>query len=113
MNLRYLAILGLVIATNCPASKLDDYGGIIGPGAITCGHWIQARKTDDTPDPLAWVLGFISSYNHYRDRNIFGSADHSAIAAWIDNYCTKNPLDTVYIGTVALVSELEKRSNRK
>lgn len=32
-----------------------------------------------------------------------------AFDAWIDNYCTKNPLDAVATATDALVDELKRR----
>ena len=62
-----------------------------------------------------WVLGFVSAYNHciYRDfvaneDGIFDSANPEAIGAWMDNYCSANPLSTSYAGSVELVQELEQ-----
>jgi hypothetical protein len=94
-------------------SSIAEKSPIRGPGAKTCGAWTQERKNDRFPAELAWVMGFISSYNHYMEAEIFGDSDFNAIAGWIDNYCASNPLDTVYIGAVRLVEALKKRSLKK
>lgn len=111
MNLRYLVItLAIVGLAN---SALAETKPILGPGAGTCGTWTQERKETQYPHKLGWVLGFISSYNHYMNKNIFGNADAQAIASWIDNYCSANPLDSVYTVSIALIRELERRDNSK
>lgn len=91
-------------------------GEIKGAGATTCGLWLSDRSAgrgEYTPQ-LNWVLGYISSYNHfvYRGKNkngVFGSVDPDAIAAWLDRFCKENPLDTVFVGTNSLVDELKAR----
>lgn len=91
-------------------------GEIKGAGGSTCGAWLQYRSSNQYSGELHWIQGFISSYNQfvYTGRNpngIFGSADHNSIAAWMDNYCRQNPLETVYKGTLVLVEELKRRAN--
>ena len=92
-------------------------GEIKGAGAATCGEWLEARK-DNTVSELvlkSWILGFISSYNHYvysgsNPDGIFGSTDVNGLPAWMDKYCRENPLNSVYDGTVPLIDELRHRA---
>ena len=86
---------------------------IKGAGATSCGVWVQSRKDGSWSVDLNWVLGFVSSYNHFVGRNIFGTSDAYAVAVWMDNYCQKNPLNTQYEGAIQLVSELSARAKAK
>lgn len=100
----------LFMSTNALAGQIQGAGG------VTCGAWLQTRQSNQHYGELHWVQGFISSYNQYvytgRNPNgIFGSVDHDSIAAWMDNYCRANPLETVYKGTLHLVEELKHRLN--
>lgn len=85
---------------------------IKGAGSMSCGSWLKERKQGTYSADLHWVLGFISSYNHYLDdsrspNGVFGSADAEAVAVWMDNYCTINPLSNPYTGAVKLINELK------
>lgn len=39
----------------------------------------------------------------------FGSTDSDALKAWMDKYCKEHPLDSVYMGTLELMDELNER----
>ncbi len=106
---KLLCIVLSVIATSALA------GPIKGAGGTTCGKWVEDRKTSVYYTQLSWVQGFISSYNHYVDSHedqngVFGTADSNSITVWMDNYCQKNPLETVYTGTLELIEELKNRT---
>ena len=90
-----------VLLLFCPLNALCE--PIRGAGATSCGMWVEDRKLNGHYSQLAWIMGFISAYNHYVDskaRNrpdgVFGSIDHNAIAVWMDNYCSNNPLSSPY-----------------
>jgi hypothetical protein len=83
---------------------------ILGPGAGTCTTWNQARKVERFPIQFSWVLGFVSSYNHYKSKNVFPDGSPETISNWIDVYCAKKPLSTLYDASVGLINELD-RSN--
>lgn len=89
---------------------------IKGAGASSCGDWVEDRKQDSYHPKLHWIQGFISAYNQYvyfgkNPNGVFGSADHKAIAVWMDNYCQQNPLSSPHDGAVLLIRELERRAN--
>lgn len=88
---------------------------IKGSGATSCGSWLKERLNGTYATDLNWILGFVSAYNHYihldsvtSENGIFGSADPEAVAAWMDNYCSANPLSTPYSGSVEIIQELRK-----
>ena len=83
MNLRYLVITLAIVGL--ANSALAETKPILGPGAGTCGTWTQERKETQYPHKLGWV----------------------------DNYCSANPLDSVYTVSIALIRELERRDNSK
>ena len=89
-------------------------GVIQGAGAIPCGKWISERATGGHNMALAWVMGFMSSYNHYvrsssKRNGVFGEIDHNSIALWMDNYCKSNPLESVYSGSDKLIEEMNEK----
>ena len=114
MVCKYFLVLGLLFAVNITESFA---GQIKGPGVSTCGSWLEDRKRNNDAAELGWVFGFISSYNNYvykgSDSNgAFGSADHYAIIAWLDNYFSRNPLKTIYHGAMDLIREIYSSANR-
>lgn len=111
MKVTHFAI-ALIISTG---SCLSVAGEIKGAGAGSCGAWLEDRRNNSYHAQLHWIQGFISAYNSYVYRGsntdgVFGDADHKAIAAWMDNYCQANPLNSPYDGTVQLIEELKKRA---
>ncbi len=109
--MRYLLLVVLSILTS--SAFAND--AIIGAGATTCGKWVKNRKTDAYYHQLNWVLGYISAYNNYvntdsSEYGVIGNADSDSIAAWMDNYCQKNPLDTIAKGSVELIKVLDSHT---
>ncbi|MPW29566.1 hypothetical protein F9L16_11200 [Agarivorans sp. B2Z047] len=87
---------------------------IKGSGATSCGSWLKERRNGTYAIDLNWVLGFISAYNHYLESSttgngVYGSTDIEGIAAWMDNYCSSNPLSNPYTGSVKLIEELRSK----
>lgn len=97
-------------------NSLNSFAGSIwGAGGLSCGTWFQYRQSEDLT-LMTWIQGFLSSYNHFvysgsNPNGIFGSADNRSIVAWMDNYCQRHPLESVYEGTLELIEELKQREN--
>jgi len=53
-----------------------------------------------------WMLGFISAAGYY-GKNLRES-EGEAFGAWMDNFCTQNPLTTFDEGVKKLVNELSQ-----
>jgi len=79
---------------------------IYGAGTISCGEWIERRKSDGDMFPRSWVSGFISAYGKILQ---LIQTDSDAMAVFIDHYCQDNPLNTVHDAAEELVVELRAR----
>jgi hypothetical protein len=79
---------------------------LIGDGTSSCGAWTENRS-----DParhgfqLAWVLGFISGNNYENPQSQASFRDKDAVAAYIDNYCSLNPLHIIANAAAAIVQD--------
>jgi hypothetical protein len=84
------------------------------PTVDSCGAWTRYRAENSAQALEGWVLGFISGANAFRP----GSSDLApgttadGLLGWIDQYCQKNPLDSVTTAGFKLVGELDRRRNR-
>ena len=112
MRIRATAAIATVLlcaAISDPAHAADPGGfEAYGAGLLSCGKWLAARKGNNWYENGQWVFGWVSAAGNY---NVQGSLRHSdslALAAWVDNYCRANPLNTIAQASAALVDELSK-----
>ena len=111
-----VVILFLVAAKSLVASAWGAGGKLyIGDGSNSCGAWTEERARDNQRVQLwkGWLLDFVSGANIYGNSDILAGADAQAIYGWVDNYCRAHPLDRVFDGAVALVSELLRRAEHR
>jgi hypothetical protein len=78
-----------------------------GEGLSSCGKWRAARKGNNWYEVGQWVFGWVSAAGAYGERGL-RATDSQALAAWVDNYCSAHPLDTLHQAASALVDELAK-----
>ena len=78
------------------------------PGTVSCGRWTDDRQNDRiiAATELSWVLGYVSATNVWAKRDIPSGTDVQGMAAWIDNYCAKNPLDSLEVAAEAMINAL-------
>ena len=80
-------------------------------GNPDCGKWVANSKS--IPSMRSWLLGYLSGLNSGvgNPKNDALSKINSAeqIFLWMDNYCAKNPLQSVSTGGNQLFYELEKK----
>jgi hypothetical protein len=88
-----------------------------GHGNKSCGEWTQIQETGDASAVAQWVLGWISAAGYYavakgidNDSGNLVTIDSQAIVAWVDDYCTRKPLNTVAHAAEAAVKELARRA---
>ncbi len=83
---------------------------IWGQGTNSCGRWLEERKKDslESATLTVWVVGFLTAYNVYvaPSGDVLEGTDVDGAVAWIDNYCTAHPLETVASASEALVRAL-------
>ena len=84
-------------------------------GRPDCGEWLNDSPSEQGMNK-AWLLGFLSGLSASQvirgdPLNALSSAAQAYV--WMDNFCRKNPLDTVAYGAYALFFELADRSKTR
>ena len=94
--MRRLLIVGVVLSAFAAGSALEarkqNYT-TYGVGTQSCGQWLEARR--DTNKSFyfqlgSWVQGWVSSAGYYG--TVLKKTDTAAMDAWVDNFCSANPL---------------------
>ena len=92
---------------------------VYGAGMVTCAEWQQYRSNQNSNQNKAnafqlqaWIDGFFSGYNTASEGVDFIAPKPQTVAyyAWIDNYCSQNPLNRVMQAVIALKDELTSRA---
>ena len=83
-------------------------------GQLSCGAWPvrEAHNSLEKAGTLNWVLGYLSRGSTSRKVNLMDSVDQASISAWIDNYCSNNPLDDIPTAAYKLEQELLQRAHQ-
>jgi hypothetical protein len=100
-----LAMLLSFGASPCMAGPISVIGG------ISCGDWVKYRKKDDMSKLVseARLVAFLSGLALASEVDILADANNESLYLWTDNYCQKNPLDTIYGSGQMLFLELAKK----
>lgn len=109
------AMLALAtVVAGVEARDAENNYVIYGLGGVSCGQWLHFREAKNDMALASWVLGYITAINTMPGHmDIAGGTDADGMLAWIDKYCSENPLDSVSAATSSLVSDLYKRLARK
>lgn len=80
---------------------------ILGSGTISCGKWLE-EKPDKAlrAQRMQWLLGYVSSYNWSHTSRQAQLRDGQSALAFVDRYCSNNPLHGIPGAAAALVEEL-------
>lgn len=111
---QFLTFLIILVLSN-EAWGADNKGNYMkfGTGNKSCAYYTKHNKNKDLLGYLnrQWVLGFITSYNVYTSgiHDIAKGTEADGLFAWIDQYCSKNPLDTISTSTIYLIQHLKSR----
>jgi hypothetical protein len=77
---------------------------VLGQGNLSCTSWTE-RRAGDAVD-AATMIGYMTAYNQYGAEpkgDVSGGQHTEELAKWIDDYCRKNPTDSFYGATAALI----------
>lgn len=83
---------------------------VLSTGNKTCGSFVKGDVQTKELD-LAWAIGFVSGANWRSSgaqRRVGELWEHNACLVWLENYCSKSPLDTFFQATVGLRNALAK-----
>lgn len=66
---------------------------IMGSGiTISCGGWVELRKTPNKGPVEEWSLGYLSGVAMWTPASPLDGLDAGAVLVWLDNFCQQNPL---------------------
>jgi len=115
-----IALAALSVVASVPVNGKDwahkDFSKVIiyGVGGSSCGNWTEARKNPSSVDAninLTWVQGYLSAATTFVPAD-FSRTDVAGINAFMDKYCSENPLKDMYFGAVALGAELRIKESQ-
>jgi len=101
-------VLLLVLLDNAYAQiKFGETVFVIGSGNVSCGKWLEERENRTLrAQRMQWLLGWVSAYNWSNVSRQVQLQDGQSALAFVDRYCTNNPLQPVLGGAEALIEEL-------
>jgi hypothetical protein len=92
---------------------------VLGQGNLSCRSWAERRLSVDAVDAAtmtAWALGYLTAYNQYAadtKGDVSKGLDTDRLTKLMDDYCRKNPTQSFYDASVALIRELQGSSAPK
>jgi hypothetical protein len=78
-------------------------------GSRSCGFWISSKGKIEGTQNQTWFIGFLSGIAVESDKDFLHGTDNESLFLWLDNYCTKNPLQSITGGGYKLFLELAKQ----
>ena len=86
---------------------------VLGQGNLSCKSWAERRAGDaiDAATMTAWALGYITAYNQYGagpKGDVSGGQHTEELTKWIDDYCHRNPTDSFYSASAALIRKFRQ-----
>lgn len=102
-----LAVLAVLAPANGGAGQAQY--DVYGYGAASCGVWLENRPVGSALQwgQRGWVTGFVSGAG-YAGQSL-RATDSAGMFAFVDKYCTDNPLSTIAKAAAALVVELGQK----
>ena len=99
----------LALTTQVAAQDLP----VLGQGNLSCKSWAERRAGDaiDAATMTAWALGYITAYNQYGadpKGDVSGGQHTEELMKWIDDYCHRNPTDSFYSASAALIRKFRQ-----
>lgn len=107
---KFVLISAVIAFTSTFVSSTYAGAMIYGSGAKSCGVWLSGNKQNATGKHSnhIWILGYVSAAGSYKSVGVLKHSDSNALIAWMDNYCSKNPLSYIHDAAHLLVLELSK-----
>jgi len=93
---------GLPVVVCCIVSW-QAQAGLMGPMPLSCGGWLHAKEAaaGELPNPaprtqyVSWLAGYLSGIEVAVRRPELETTDFPSVVAWMDNYCSANPLKSL------------------
>lgn len=98
---------GLVLTSCAPfVAEASDGFLVNGAGVVSCGKILEHMGREEGSLQIKqWIWGYLSAYNEFHKEQV-NFPDDASLIAYVRNYCTNKPLDSLLRATKALLSEL-------
>jgi hypothetical protein len=106
MRIFIIAIICVLLGNLLGVAQQATYKAY-GQGNESCAEWTEQSKRRRDTHLFTWVVGFVSGAGFASARTL-RTTDSAGIAAWMDTYCTANPLDSIANAAGRLVINLER-----
>ena len=108
-------LLSILMLLAVPAQAAAQPLPVLGKGNVSCSTWVDRRAgaTGDSETMAAWVLGYLTAFNHYAptpEADVSGGQETASLTSWIDDYCRKNAAHNIYQASAALVEALRQNT---
>ena len=110
-----ILLASVVASTAFVAADGEERPAIFGEGTMSCGQWLAAGDARSVLryEAEAWVRGLLTGMNASSpdpaERLIGEDSDPATTRLWLDNFCRKQPLASLFEATVLLRYELKYR----
>jgi hypothetical protein len=106
-----LTVAVLVLSLSGNAAIAQRVVPMKGPPALSCGAYAEVRINEGTLGVnsiqiFSWVQGYLGGYNNYAKYPIVNVPEIAAIGAFLDKYCSDNPIHRVANGIDLLLADL-------
>jgi hypothetical protein len=111
-------LAAVALALCCLASpgnaKPDNYH-VRGSGALQCSLWTAQKDLAIGQLHKQWILGYVTAVNYglQRDENIAPGLKNAGLLAWVDDYCSKHPIEDITDAAATLIYELLTRGGAR
>lgn len=86
-------------------------------GRLDCADWLESRKSNNAAPFEHYVLGFVNGLALGRMVDIWNAkgikVNRAQLFYWMDNYCSKNPLNDVVSGSFDFADEMTNGAYKK
>ncbi len=111
--MRIAGLLLLFVVTSAQAQQLESgHFYVMGAGELSCGKWLETQRYESGRlQGLQWILGYLTGYNSANASGLFRPSqvrpqDGESAMAFVNSYCSNNPLSGIAGAGMALVESL-------
>jgi len=79
---------------------------VVGAGSNSCGKWLESKNNLGARYQYQqWIYGFITGSNYRTARKQSMPLDLESVSAFVDQYCSNNPLHALFLAAAAAAQE--------
>lgn len=104
---KFIYTLLTMISLSCMTANANAFTN------YQCGEWLNAKKLgENSPEyayMMSWFLSYMSGLAIGPKKDILKNAKTDSVVSWVDNFCSANPLNSLYSASTELIRDLAKQ----